>query len=139
MILFPYAYFSMPIEIYQCEHTMLKKKNYIPVIISFFKLKKKREKKRKKSSFLYSYSHVLSIMIRSIFFTTHNLQNQCTKTFDFIENCPNITYTRATYPLHIINNKSSLNLMAININFKIFNSKLFLWLFWCYCMHNYIH
>ena len=80
----PSLQFSMPVEMHQCKHTMLKKKIIYILMYYFFFLKKKR-------GILLFYIHtlivtkvlhILPITKRSNFLATYNLQNQHTKTKD---------------------------------------------------------
>ena len=53
------------------------------------------------------------------------------KTFDFIENCPDIAYSGAIYRLHININKASINVndnIARNSNIQNFQLSILLWL-----------
>ena len=92
------------------------------------KMKKKKRRKRRKYTLLYSYSHSLECNPYSfhyekkyffLLFTIFKINIPKLMTSYFIENCPNIPYYWATYPLHFINNKSSLNFNG-NLNFKNF-------------------
>ena len=121
---FLHSNFSMPVEMHQCKHTMLKKKIFTFSYIIFFFLKKRN------STLLYSYSHskkvlhILPITKEVIFWLLiiSKINTPKLKIFDLIENCPNITYFGAMYPLHININKLIINLNVILIFlFKWFN------------------